>query len=169
MLRLSKLDVEAIDIELLMYYILKVSPAMASPCSPAHNQHQVLGDTKHLGEPYDVIVDCTGFTPMSELPLQWLRFCAEIVPKDIRGRFATAHILNPNSLSQKYLRRLYNFMAGTDILILGYIIANFRKGTPFCSSVKTYVSVAQLLEELPDTVAEALSEPSMVISTLLTL
>lgn len=49
---------------------------------------------------------------MSELPLQWLRFCAEIVPKDIRENFMTAHILNPNSLAQKYLRRLYNFMAG---------------------------------------------------------
>ncbi|KXN84411.1 Neurofibromin, partial [Leucoagaricus sp. SymC.cos] len=126
-LRLSKVDVEAIDIELLMYYILKT-----------------LNDSKYSGQSFDVIVDCTGFSSMSELPLQWLRFCAEIVPKDIRERFVTARVLNPNSLAQRYFRRLYNFLAGT----------------AFCSSIKTYVSVAHILEELPDTVAEALSEPN---------
>lgn len=124
-LRLNKFDVEAIDIELLMYYILKT-----------------LNDSKFFGQPFDVIVDCTGFSSMSELPLQWLRFCAEIVPKDIRERFITAHVLNPNSLAQKYFRRLYNFMAGT----------------AFCASIKTYVSVAQLLEELPENVGQVLSE-----------
>ncbi|KXN87068.1 Neurofibromin [Leucoagaricus sp. SymC.cos] len=35
-------------------------------------------------------------------------------------------------------------------------------GTVFCSSIKTYVSVAHILEELLDTVAEALLEPNVL-------
>jgi hypothetical protein len=75
----------------------------------------------------------------------------------------TAHFLNPNSLTQKYLRRLYNFMAGMFACLLLRSSLTLWKGTPFCSSLKTYVSVAELLEKLPDTLLEALAEPSMSI------
>ncbi|KAG5352330.1 hypothetical protein C0989_002775 [Termitomyces sp. Mn162] len=63
-LKMSKIDVETLDIELLMYHIFK-----------------------------------------------GLKYCAELMPFDIRSRFFTTHILNPNALTQKYLRRLYNVTA----------------------------------------------------------
>ena len=113
MLRLSKLDVGALDIELFMYNILKAILLFIRFTLPCLRKHtQILSNPKFSGQVFDVIVDCTGFSSISELPLQWLRFCAEIMPKDIRERFITARMLNPNSLAQKYFRRLYNFMAG---------------------------------------------------------
>jgi len=112
-LRLNKVDVGALDIELFMYYILKASLlSIRDNFSGSWKFTQILRNPKFFGQVFDVIVDCTGFSSISELPLQWLRFCAEIVPKDIREKFMTARMLNPNSLAQKYLRRLYNFMAG---------------------------------------------------------
>lgn len=62
--------------------------------------------------PFDIILDCTSFTSASEVPLQWLKFCAELIPWDIRTRFDTVRILNANGLMQQYLRRLYNISAG---------------------------------------------------------
>jgi len=50
---------------------------------------------------------------MSEVPLQWLKYCAELIPYDIRMRFSATHILNPNVLAQKFLRRLYNLTGGS--------------------------------------------------------
>lgn len=61
---------------------------------------------------FDVVIDCTGFSSKSELPFQYLKFCAEVLPADIRSRFRVAHILNPNQLMHKYLRRLFNVSAG---------------------------------------------------------
>jgi hypothetical protein len=64
---------------------------------------------------FDIILDCTYFTSKSEVPLQWLKYCAEVIPADIRGRFSTTRILNANTLAQKYLRRLYNISAGESV------------------------------------------------------
>ena len=64
---------------------------------------------------FDIILDCTSFTSKSEVPLQWLKYCAEVIPSDIRVRFSTTRILNPNTLTQKYLRRLYNISAGESV------------------------------------------------------
>jgi len=49
---------------------------------------------------------------MAEIPIQWLKYCTELIPCDIRQRFLTTYILNPNALTQRYLRRLYNISAG---------------------------------------------------------
>jgi hypothetical protein len=48
------------------------------------------------------------------MPLQWLKYCAEVIV-DIRVRFSTTRILNANTLTQKYLRRLYNVSAGESV------------------------------------------------------
>ena len=64
---------------------------------------------------FDIILDCTSFTSKSEVPLQWLKYCAEVIPMDIRVRFSTTRILNANTLTQKYLRRLYNISAGVSV------------------------------------------------------
>ncbi|EFI27794.1 hypothetical protein CC1G_14717 [Coprinopsis cinerea okayama7 len=125
--RFSKVDVEDLDIQLLMYHIFKT--ATSEP---------------YLDRPFDVIIDCTAFSSISELPLQWLKFCAEVVPADIRARFRTAHVLNPNHLAHKYLRRLYNVSAGT----------------PYCNDIRAYVSVEQLLDSgVPPEVLPALEYP----------
>ncbi|PFH50162.1 hypothetical protein AMATHDRAFT_80979 [Amanita thiersii Skay4041] len=113
-LRLSKIDVEALDIELLMYHIFRTL-------------------SKYDQQTFEIILDCTSFTTMSEVPLQWLKYCAELIPLDIRCRLMRTHILNPNGLMQKYLRRLYN-VAG---------------GMSFCGEVKTYMTVAELSQQLP--------------------
>ncbi|KAJ7668141.1 hypothetical protein B0H17DRAFT_990194 [Mycena rosella] len=128
---LSKIDVEALDIELLMYHIFKT---LALP--------------KYQQRNFDVVLDCTAFTGISELPLQWLKFCAELIPFDIRTRFGTTHILNSNTLTQKYMRRLYNFAAGT----------------PFCSVIRAHSSVIELLTHVPQSVVDKLVYPSALES-----
>ncbi|KAF8165773.1 hypothetical protein B0H34DRAFT_794124 [Crassisporium funariophilum] len=114
-LRFSKIDVENLDIELFMYHIFKT-----------------LTLDVYRSRQFDVILDCTSFTSASEVPLQWLKYCAEVVPADIRSRFSGVRILNANTLTQKYLRRLYNISAGT----------------PLCNEIKAYTSVLQLIEDV---------------------
>ncbi|KAF8638594.1 hypothetical protein AX17_002135 [Amanita inopinata Kibby_2008] len=114
-LHLSKIDVESLDIELLMYHMFKIF-------------------AKYEQRNYELILDCTSFTSISEVPLQWLKYCAELIPSDIRSRFVRTHILNPNALMQKYLRRLYNVAAGTS----------------FCGEIRTYASAALLSQQVPE-------------------
>ncbi|PPR04649.1 hypothetical protein CVT24_011867 [Panaeolus cyanescens] len=114
-LSLSKIKVEGLDIELLMYHILKT-----------------LTSESFRERPFDIILDCTAFTTASEVPLQWLKYCAEMIPADIRNRFSCARILNPNGLTQKYLRRLYNISAGSQ----------------FAGEIKAYSSFAQLADDV---------------------
>ncbi|KAG6877669.1 hypothetical protein C0993_005168 [Termitomyces sp. T159_Od127] len=83
---MSKIDVETLDIELLMYHIFKT-----------------VAQRDYEDRIFDVVLDCTSFTSICEIPLQGLKYCAELMPFDIRSRFATTHILNPNALTQKYL------------------------------------------------------------------
>ncbi|CAK5277391.1 unnamed protein product [Mycena citricolor] len=122
-LLLSKIDVEALDIELLMYHIFKTLEL------PIYDDRM-----------FDIVLDCTAFTGISELPLQYLKFCIELIPSDIRARFRTAHILNCNTLTQKYMRRLYNFAAGV----------------PLCSSIRTYSSVAELVGQVSGDITDKL-------------
>lgn len=120
--RLSTIDVEVLNIELLMYHILKVScPNYSLPFRIINLGLQMLSSDVYQSQPFDIILDCTSFTSSSEVPLQWLKFCAELVPYDIRMRFETVRILNPNDLMQKCLRRLYNISAG---VFLEYQMSN---------------------------------------------
>lgn len=73
---------------------------------------QTLTSMTYRSRSFDLILDCTSFTYHSEVPLQWLKYCAELIPVDIRERFVAARILNPNTLMLKYMRRLYNISAG---------------------------------------------------------
>jgi hypothetical protein len=61
---------------------------------------------------FEVILDCTAFNSTSEIPVSWLKYCTELIPKDIRQRLLTTYILNANSLMHRYLRKLYNVSAG---------------------------------------------------------
>lgn len=61
---------------------------------------------------FEIILDCTSFTSLSEIPVQWIKYYTELIPSDVRQRFMTTYILNPNALTQRYLRRMYNISAG---------------------------------------------------------
>ncbi|KAM6496242.1 hypothetical protein JOM56_008948 [Amanita muscaria] len=114
---LSKIDVESLDIELLMYHIFKIL-------------------STYEDQQFELILDCTSFSSNSEIPLQWVKYCAELIPMDIRSRIIRTHVLNPNSLAQKYLRRLYNVSAGTS----------------FCGEIRIYPSTDLLSHQVPEQV-----------------
>ncbi|TFY54349.1 hypothetical protein EVJ58_g8920 [Rhodofomes roseus] len=114
-LAVSRIDVEVLDIELLLFYIFK------TVISPSHESRD-----------FDIIFDFTCFTLASQLPLQWLKFAYEVIPSDIRRRFDTAHILTPNQLATKYLKRVYNLSSGIE----------------FSSNCATYSSVEELIDHL---------------------
>jgi neurofibromin 1 len=126
-LRVCQIDVEALDIELLMYHSLKTL------LSPAYEDRK-----------FEVVLDCTSFTSTSEIPAQWLTTCSQLIPIDIRRRFLTSYILNPNSLTQKYLRRMYNISSGTML----------------SSGVRACSSVAELLQYVPQESLTALRYPT---------
>ncbi|RPD66792.1 hypothetical protein L226DRAFT_452976 [Lentinus tigrinus ALCF2SS1-7] len=90
-LSVSKIDVEVLDLELLLYYIFK---NVTSPTNESRD--------------FDIILDFTGFTSTSQIPAQWLKFATETIPTDIWRRFRTLRLLAPNTFALRYLRRLYN-------------------------------------------------------------
>ncbi|KAI0677196.1 hypothetical protein C8Q78DRAFT_1180405 [Trametes maxima] len=87
----SKIDVEVLDLELLLYYVFK---CVISPTNEGRN--------------FDIIFDYTGFTSASQVPAHWLKFAAETIPLDIWKHFKTMRLLAPNTFALRYLRRLYN-------------------------------------------------------------
>ncbi|KAH9030143.1 hypothetical protein EDB85DRAFT_1456161 [Lactarius pseudohatsudake] len=95
----SKLDVETLDIELLLYHIFKTLTSSS------------VADTRS----FEIIFDWTSFSSSSQVPMQWLKYCIEIIPSDFRAKFETAYILSPNAAAVKYLRRLWNITAGSHL------------------------------------------------------
>lgn len=67
---------------------------------------------------FDVLIDCTGFTATSEIPLLWFKIFLELVPMDLVERFLRCFILNPNNVAAKFLRKLYHICGGLDFLTL---------------------------------------------------
>ncbi|KAJ4479043.1 hypothetical protein J3R30DRAFT_2708420 [Lentinula aciculospora] len=120
--RLSKINVEALDMDILMYHFFTLLG------SPLYKEHDI-----------EIIVDCTNFTSMSELPLRWLKFCAEVFPSDLRMKIVRTHILNPNSLMQKFLRRVYNICAGIGI----------------AGELRAWISIGDLIHHIPSSVIES--------------
>lgn len=68
---------------------------------------------------FEIIFDWTSFSSSSQVPMQWLKYCIEIIPSDFRQKFETAYILSPNAAAVKYIRRLWNITAGAH-LVHGY-------------------------------------------------
>jgi hypothetical protein len=105
-----------LNIELFMYHVFKVCQyqVLNSKSNNGIFIYKTLQSDTYRSRNFDIILDCMSYTSKSEVPLQWLtwRYCTEIIPPDIRRRFSTTRILNSNTLSQKYLRRLYNIFAG---------------------------------------------------------
>ena len=137
-LLLSGIDVYNLDIELFMYHIFNVCyywgieftwPSLIVYLS------QALQSDMYRSRNFDIILDCTSFTSKSELPLQWLKYCAELVPEDICMRFSTTRILNANTLTQKYLRRLYNISAGRSVYLCSFSCRLWGLGTSLCRDI----------------------------------
>ena len=114
---------------------------------------------------FDIILECTSFTSKSEVPLQWLKYCTEIIPADIRVRFSTTRILNPNTLAQKYLRRLYNVSAGRSVHLYPLPCRLCQLGTPLCNEIKAYTSVLQLLEDVKSAALPSLAFAGINLSS----
>jgi Divergent CRAL/TRIO domain len=96
-------NVPYIQREFSLYYVLPVAYGSIG---------QTLSSPTYEGRNFEVIVDCTAFTSLSEVPVQWLKYCIELIPYDIRKRFTATYILNPNGLTHRYLCRIYNVSAG---------------------------------------------------------
>jgi neurofibromin 1 len=108
--------VETLDIELLLYHIFKVGHLFnfhsIAVVGLIGFYTQTLTSSVADARPFEIIFDWTSFSSSSQVPMQWLKYCIEIIPHDFRARFETAYILNPNSAAIKYLRRLWNITAG---------------------------------------------------------
>jgi Divergent CRAL/TRIO domain len=97
-------------------------------------------------QPCEIIVDMTGFTSSSQLPVQWLKYVTEVVPVDIRNRIKAVHFLNVNSVAYRYLRRLHNLSAGSH----------------FGVDAKMFASVAELSEHVHPNALVPLQYASML-------
>ncbi|KAI0340881.1 hypothetical protein BDW22DRAFT_1485833 [Trametopsis cervina] len=97
-LSVSKIDVEVLDLELLLYYCFKI-----------------VTSRPYEGLPFDIIFDWTAFSQSSQIPTHWLKFAYEILPVDIRRRYRVSRNLNPNALALRYMRRLYNLTNGASL------------------------------------------------------
>ncbi|KAH9939229.1 uncharacterized protein BXZ73DRAFT_88953 [Epithele typhae] len=95
-LSVSKVDVEVLELELLLYYAFKCVTSNT-------NEHR----------DFEIILDLTGFTSTSQVPAQWLKFATETIPTDIWKRFSALRLLSPNSSAIRYLRRLYNNLSSS--------------------------------------------------------
>ena len=108
-LSVSKIDVEVLDLELLLYYIFKVRLSLVYSLLLILNAiNQCATSAMNESRNFDVIFDCTGFNSTSQVPAQWLKFATETIPIDIWRRFKTLRLLTPNSFALRYFRRLYN-------------------------------------------------------------
>jgi len=87
-----------------------------------------------------VVIDCTGFTTSSEIPLLWLKVFFERCPQDFVQGFSRAFILNANNAALKFLRKLY------------YITTT----APIAKACYTVSSVEELKNHLPVATAQGM-------------
>ncbi|KAK7000740.1 hypothetical protein R3P38DRAFT_2797043 [Favolaschia claudopus] len=101
---------------------------------------------KYHTRSFDIVLepflDCTGFTGISELPLQWLKFCAELIPYDSACASGPPHP-----------RFQYNAEIHAKIVPLCC-------GNIVCSVIKAHSSVTELLAQVPVSAIEKLEHPS---------
>ena len=159
-LSVSKIDVEVLDLELLLYYIFKVIPhsSVSDDELTSTVSHQCVTSSTNDSRDFEIIFDFTGFTSTSQIPAQWLKFATETIPIDIWRRFRTLRLLAPNTFALRYLRRLYNNLTSGESVwfrITAYVL--LRAGATESLHITIHTSVGELLSQFPD----GLTAPSL--------
>jgi hypothetical protein len=143
------LDLDTIDFEVFVYHIMKVG------FNVALNSYLIKsGQTVNTTPPnvkFDLIVDFTEFSSTSEIPLHWLRFCAETIPRDVWTTLLNVYALNPNDLSRRYLRRVSNVSAGVykRIARIQWTCLTLHADIPYSEKLRTCISIHDLVAQHP--------------------
>lgn len=117
---------------------------------------------------FDVIIDCTGFTTTSEIPLLWFKIFLELVPVDLVTRFSRCFILNPNNAAAKFLRKLYHICGGLEFFILVFPLSPSFTGKPLAKKTYAISSIEDLrVNYLDEVTTDALSAGMFLLSRLL--
>ena len=70
------------------------------------NLAKTLNHVHHAGKEIEIIFDWANFSSSCNVPIQWIKFAYEVIPKDIRERLRTCRFLMPNEAALRYMRRL---------------------------------------------------------------
>ncbi|KAG8833280.1 Ras GTPase activating protein ira2 [Serendipita sp. 399] len=105
-LLLHRINVEAIELDVLTLHIFRT----------LSSRNQAI----------DVVIDCTGFTSTSEVPLLWLKVFLERCPHDFVQNFFRAFILNSNNAATKFLRKLFHMSGGIQIAKSCHAVASVQ-------------------------------------------
>ena len=125
-LALSRVNVETVELDVLIMHIFKTLASKSGN--------------------FDVVMDCTGFTTSSEIPLLWLKVFLERCPFEFVQGFSRAFLLNVNNTAAKFLRKLYHITAGN----------------PLAKSSISVSSIEDLKNHLPAATAEALTHTALL-------
>jgi neurofibromin 1 len=125
-LALSRVNVETVELDVLITHIFKTLASKSGN--------------------FDVVIDCTGFTMTSEIPLLWLKVFLERCPLEFVQGFSRAFLLNVNNAAAKFLRKLYHISAGN----------------PLAKSSISVSSIEDLKNHLPAATAEALTHTTLL-------
>lgn len=118
---LNRVKVESVELDVLIMHIFKTLASRTGA--------------------FDVVIDCTGFTSSSEIPILWLKVFFERCPQDFVQGFQRAFILNANNAALKFLRKLYHITATT----------------PIAKSVHSIASLEVLKRHIPAVTAQGMS------------
>lgn len=105
-LSVSKIDVEVLDLELLLYYILQVCITSWISTSVTDFRIQTLNLPQYISKDFEIVFDWANFSSTCNVPIQWIKFAYEVIPKDIRERLRLCRFLMPNEAALQYMRRL---------------------------------------------------------------
>jgi len=115
-------------------------------------------DPLRIDQPYDVIIDLTGFAAGSQPPVQWLKFITEITPSDLRRRKRSIYFLNMNDLAHRFLRKIRNLSAGVQqCFVKRFPDTNFKNQGEWSTTEKYCSSLAELREFVDPVALEPLT------------
>ncbi|KAI8643392.1 hypothetical protein BD408DRAFT_414835 [Parasitella parasitica] len=80
-------DVDEMDFELLVYYMLRVMEP-------------------YLNNPYEILFDVTEFNPTRAIPVHWLSKFFQLIFSEINDYLVSIHMYNPNTFLQRHFREL---------------------------------------------------------------
>ncbi|KAF8300138.1 hypothetical protein DL93DRAFT_2173457 [Clavulina sp. PMI_390] len=96
--RLNQVDAEVLEPHALWYHILSM----------------LANETVNETDPkaFKVILDCSKFTFLSDLPVPWIAEFFDVIPFDQLSAIVSLEILNPNRLAREFLRKVQHLVMG---------------------------------------------------------